>query len=165
MKLIICGYARHGKDTAAEYLRDRMGMKFESSSRFAMRRFLRAELERQYNLFYNDGDSCYDDRVNHRSKWFRLISDFNKRDLTQLGRTIFEENDIYVGLRCGRELAALQEASVPDLTIWIDASRRLTPESTISNTITPDMCDVTITNNGHENQMFRKLMALFSFNQ
>ena len=162
VKLFICGYARHGKDFAAETLRGLYGLKFESSSHFAMRQCVRRELANKYDLTYDSYEDCFKDRVNHRSKWFDIIRDYNKEDPARLARELFAENDIYVGMRSCAELDACVDEGLTDLIIWVDAVDRIdTIESTHSMDITASDADFIITNNGTRGEFIRKLARIF----
>lgn len=140
MKIMVCGYARHGKDQFCEYL----GIPFNSSSRVALDKVIWDAIGHGFA----DKDECYDLRVNHRSTWYNLIKAYNTPDLTRLCRDIFEENDIYCGIRDREEFLAAKQQRLFDLSIWVDASDRIPPEDSNSCTLTPDDCDIVITNNG-----------------
>lgn len=136
MKLLILGHARHGKDTAAEYLRDAHGVRFRSSSLFLAETVVRPALAGR-GLFYDSFDACYADRVNHRALWREIISDFNGEDPARLTREILAVSDCYVGMRTAREYESAR--SLFDAVLWIDASGRgLPPEGTDSMDITFD---------------------------
>lgn len=120
-KILILGWARHGKDTVAEILRDRHGFKFESSSHFAAEKICRPGLEKM-GIFYDTLEECYVDRVNHRSKWFDLIKEWNSEDPAALARGILAEGDIYVGMRSAYEFAEARKLF--DHIWWVDASGR-----------------------------------------
>lgn len=136
MKLLILGHARHGKDTAAEYLRDAHDVSFQSSSLFLAETVVRPELARR-GITYPDLDACYADRVNHRALWREIIEDFNGEDPAHLAKAILSVSDCYVGMRTARELRASR--ALFDVIMWIDASGRdLPPEGTDSMDITFD---------------------------
>ena len=161
-KIFICGYARHGKDYMAEVLRNLYGFKFDSSSMFAMKMVVREGLAVRHGLKYSSEAECYADRVNHRSKWFDLICEFNKEDPARLARLMFKENNIYVGIRNIIELNAAKAAGLADLVIWVDATERIgTIESKESNTITAEDCDFIITNNGTKEEFVQKVGRIF----
>lgn len=143
MKLMLIGHARHGKDTVAEMLSDILS--FESSSMFAAKSFIFDQLKTKYG--YNTVEECFEDRGNHREEWFNAIVNFNKDDLTALGKAIYKHHDIYVGLRNIDEYLALRDANVFDLTVWVDASERLPLEPATSMTLTKDLADYVIDNN------------------
>ncbi len=87
MGMIICGTARHGKDTAAEIVQKYFGLTFAASSEFACDLFLYEKLKDE--LGYTSKEQCFSDRVNHRQRWFDEIVDFNTPDLGRLGELIF----------------------------------------------------------------------------
>lgn len=140
MKIMVCGYARHGKDQFCEY----MGIPFNSSSRVALDKVIWGAIGHKFA----DKDECYEQRVDHRSTWYNLIKAYNTPDLTRLCRDIFEENDIYCGIRDREEFLAAKQQRLFDLSIWVDASDRIPPEDSNSCTLTPADCDIIVTNNG-----------------
>lgn len=146
-KLMVIGYARHGKDTVCAILRDTYGLTFESSSHFVAECAVKPYLEAK-GVTYKNFDEMYADRVNHRADWFDAIKAYNTPDRTRLGRALFEKYDIYCGIRNSEELGALRAKGVMDFTIWVDASKRHPPEDKSSNTLTPDHADYIIDNNG-----------------
>ena len=146
MKLLILGHARHGKDTAAEYLRDAHELSFRSSSLFLAQTVVRPALAER-GLTYPDLEACYADRVNHRALWRELIEDYNAHDPARLAKAILAVSDCYVGMRTAREY----EASRPlfDAVLWIDASARsLPPEGRDSMTIDFDPARMIRIDNG-----------------
>jgi hypothetical protein len=141
-RLMVCGYGRHGKDTACELLKP---WKFVSSSMFVARVAVYPILKDRYG--YESLEQCYDDRANHRSEWHELISEYNKNDLSRLAYNLYVKYDIYCGIRCEKEFAAVKAAGLFHLSIWIDASKRLPAEGKDSCTVTKGMCDIVIQNN------------------
>lgn len=160
MKLLITGYARHGKDTVCEILRSRCDLKFMSSSFFVAERAVRPYLAER-GITYATLDECYADRVNHRAHWFDAIVAYNTPDLGRLGRELFETNDIYCGLRNIDEFEVLQAEKAFDLAIWVDASQRLPPEDISSMTIEPDDCDLLLDNNGTLDDLLVNTLGLY----
>lgn len=122
MKLFIIGHARHGKDTAAEYLRDKYGLSFQSSSHFAAEHVVRPWLAEK-GIHYSTLEACYADRVNWRTEWYNAICDYNKDDLTRLSKAIFSKYDMYVGIRDRAEFLASKKFAT--LSVWVDAFDRL----------------------------------------
>lgn len=153
-KLLIIGYARHGKDTVCEILKNDYDYNYISSSMFCAEQFIYQRLKPLYG--YTSLEQCYDDRVNHRSEWYDLISDYCKDDPAKLGKQIFQKYDIYCGLRNIREYIALREQKVFDYCIWVDRSKHLEPENVSSMTLDSSHSDYILDNNGsldelHEN--------------
>lgn len=145
--IVILGLGRHGKDTVAEICRDLFGLEFKASSKFCSELFIFDKLKDKYD--YIDERECFDDRYNHRSEWFNLITKFNSEDKTRLGREIFNTNNVYVGLRNENELLALKIAGIVDHVVWVDAKKRLgITEDNTSNTLLEYDADYIIDNNG-----------------
>jgi len=145
-KLLIIGHGRHGKDTVCELLENLYGFNFKSSSKFCSERFIFNNLKDMYG--YSDEDTCYADRHNHRQEWYDAICAYNIPDPARLGREIFEEHDIYCGLRNKKEFHAMKNTGVFDYAIWVDRSDYLPPESKESMTLEIWMSDFVIDNNG-----------------
>jgi hypothetical protein len=154
---MIVGYGRHGKDTACEYLRDRYGFTFESSSHFVAEKAVRPWLSVR-GVTYETFDEMYADRVNRRSQWFDAISEYNANDEGKLGRELFAEYDIYCGNRRVEEFNKLK--GVYDFSIWIDASKRHPPEDRSSITIAPADTDFIVSNNTSVADLHRRLDGL-----
>lgn len=147
MKLMVLGDGRHGKDSVCEILTRDFGLTFESSSHFVAEKAVRPALAAK-GIVYKTFSEMYADRVNHRADWFNAIAAYNHPDLTRLGRELYEVYDIYCGIRNHEELLALQAAGVIDFTIWVDASERCPPEAATSCTVTREMADYILDNNG-----------------
>jgi hypothetical protein len=126
-KLLIIGHARHGKDTLAEKIRDRMDLAFTSSSLFVGQECIWPTWGRdRYHTF----EEMFADRVNHRKTWADLISAYNTPDKTRTARTMLERGyDMYVGMRRRDEFNACRKARLFDRVIWIDARQRKPLES------------------------------------
>ena len=155
-RLLILGHAQHGKDTAAEYLRDKHGYQFVSSSWFMAERVVFPAMmycnKKNFGIHqfpYANAKEAFEDRANHRGFWYEQIAAYNANDPARLTKAIFAEgNDMYVGLRNARELHAGRLQKAFDLAIWIDASLRCASEHKSSCTVEPWMADVIVDNNG-----------------
>ena len=145
-KLLILGNARHGKDTFAEILRDRFGLKFISSSQAAADIFIYDELKEKYG--YKTSEECFEDRMNHRQEWYEMICDYNKDNRARLAKGILENADCYVGMRDRDEIDECMSQGLFDLIIWVDASDRLDLEDSGSFNIDISCADMVIYNNG-----------------
>lgn len=95
MKILIIGHGRHGKDTFANMLVEKYNLKYISASEFACKHIIFPAMQANYNTL----EECYNDKVNHREYWKRLISEYNKEDKLKLVKEVLKESDIYVGLR------------------------------------------------------------------
>lgn len=152
-RIILVGHGRHGKDTAAEILRDRYGYRFTSSSLFCAEMVMMGAFH-AVGKTYEAPEFCFEDRHgnspeagDHRTFWFENIKTFCTPDKARLARAIFAEHDMYVGIRDREELFAAQQLGNV-VTIWVDASNRLPPEQGSSMNIEPSMADQVLDNNG-----------------
>jgi hypothetical protein len=144
-RLLLLGYARHGKDTVAEMLRDKHGFRFVSSSEFVGREII---WENWGKIRYPTFEAMFEDRVNWRVQWMEMIAIYNTPDKSKTARTMLERGyDMYVGMRRLDELSAAR--SLFDYVVWVDRSQHLPPE-TGSMDITRENAkpDYVIDNNG-----------------
>lgn len=148
-KILVLGHARHGKDTVAELLRDRHGFSFTSSSLFCAEHVVYPSLK----ATYDSAEECFEDRNNHRAVWYNIISSYLADDPALLGRNIFAEHDIYVGVRSDDEYTAIMTEGLADFVVWVDASNRLPDEDESSFTLTDIRADFIIDNNGDESDL------------
>jgi hypothetical protein len=89
------------------------------------------------------------DRVNHRKTWADLISAYNTPDKTRTAKTMLDRGfDMYVGMRRRDELNACHDSKLFDYVIWVDALRRLPPESAESMELDASDADIYFDNNG-----------------
>lgn len=176
-KVLVLGYARHGKDTVAEILRDEYGLRFTSSSLFCAAEvvlpYLRQhhpEIANAYDVNCKDcegqAQACFEDRANHRALWYKAIHSFNQPDASALSKAIFKEHDVYCGLRSRAEFNAANNAGIFDVSVWVDRSEHQPPEDRESCTVGPWMAQFEVDNNGslddlrfNVKQLFDNLMA------
>lgn len=144
-KLLILGNARHGKDTFAEILRDRFGLKFVSSSQAAADIFIYDTLKEKYG--YKTPEECFEDRMNHRQEWYEMICDYNKDDRARLAKGILSMADCYVGMRDRDEIVECMKQKLFDIVIWVDASERLPLEDGSSFNIDKTCATIILENN------------------
>jgi hypothetical protein len=161
VKLMIMGYARHGKDTAAEILYKTYGLKFKSSSFAAAEKVMVPFLRDVRGITYPNLETCYADRVNHRQDWHEQIAAYNTPDPTRLAAEIYKEADIYVGIRSKVEFEALRDQGYFDYSIWVDRSKHEPPESNASCNVTKEMANYVVDNNGSLDDLRRNVCALY----
>lgn len=157
--IVILGYARNGKDTVAEMLHHEFGLTFLSPSEFAAKYIVFPKLQSDYATVRE----CFEDRVNRRALWFKLISEYNAKDKTRLVREILSRSDIYVGIRAKEELEAVKREEIADHIVWVDASKRLPPESSSSCTVGPEDADFILDNNGSLQDLTSSVKETFAF--
>lgn len=158
MNLLIIGYGRHGKDTVADMLAER-GLQACNSSWFACERVVYPALKALHG--YKQPLQCYNDRHKHRVKWYDLITEYNTPDKTRLATELFAEHDIYVGMRNREELIACKGKGLIDLTIWVDASKRKPPETSVSCTVSATDADVIIPNNSTLTELAKRVNEFY----
>lgn len=145
-RLMVIGYARHGKDTVCNMLHDMYRLQFVSSSYFVADKAVRPFLARK-GICYETIELCYADRINHRADWYDAICAYNADDAARLGRELFAEYDIYCGLRNIREFNALKAEKAFDVCFWVDRSKYEKSEDRSSNTLSLGEADYIINNN------------------
>lgn len=160
IKLMIMGYARHGKDTVADILVDSFGLKKEDSSQFAGKQVMMPYF-RSKGIEYATWEECYQDRVNRRQEWFEQIKAYNTPHEARLAREIYQVSDMYVGIRREEEFLAVKKEGLFQYAIWVDAHKRFAPESTASCTVTPKLANYTINNNGTLEELKTRTRALY----
>jgi hypothetical protein len=147
MNILILGHARHGKDTVAEMISKITGWKFMSSSWIIAEEVAMPYLEAR-GIEYDNVHMCYEDRANHRALWHDAIAEYNRPDGARLGKLIFQESRMYVGLRSLIEWQAMKDQNIIDYGIWVDRSRYMKPESSASMKLGPYAADFVVDNNG-----------------
>ena len=158
-KLLILGHARHGKDTAAEYLAEKLGLSFDGSSNVCCEAFIFHALRDKYG--YDTPFECFEDRANRREEWHNLIADYCKDDKARLGRLIYADNDIYCGIRAQDECDAVIAEFNP-IVIWINATKRVPKEPESSMQLTCDPSWINVTNHKTGGEFLAKLDGLLS---
>jgi hypothetical protein len=158
---MVIGHARHGKDRVCEFISKHYKLSYESSSHFAARKFIFDLTKDKYG--YTTPEECLEDRVNHRTLWYNLISEYNSKYPARLIEELYEENDIYCGLRSKREFHCARNQGIIDYTIWVDRSDHKPPEPKESMNLEPWMADFVIDNNGSLAETEQRVKELMGF--
>ncbi len=160
MKAIIFGFKQHGKDTVCEHIRDYYNLSFASSSWTACKEFIFDDLRDAYG--YNTPEECFDDRQSDamRKIWYEKICEFNAEDKCRLGRIIFENNDIYCGIRDRDEFYSMKSEGLFDVAIWVDAIKRKPPEPKTSMNLSIHDADHVLDNNGSLIELHQNIIAI-----
>ena len=146
MKIMIMGHGGHGKDEAARILCEILELKYLGSSWAACDAFIFDSLAAP--LGYRTRSECYAGRRDWRTLWGELMAAYNARDAARLGRYVYAQADVYVGVRRVEEFHAIKAEGLFDVAIWVDALGRLPPESVSSCTVGPELADLVLNNNG-----------------
>lgn len=160
MKLLILGHARHGKDTVAHFLKLHYGLVSQSSSMKACEIFLFDELKKKYD--YQDVNECFKDRINHRSEWYELITEYNKEDKARLAKEILTASDMYVGMRDDEEFKECKKQGVFDFVLGVYNPRLEEENSDSFNIDFWSVCDFIIPNNGTLDELELKTLKVFN---
>ncbi len=148
--LLLIGYARHGKDTVGEILRDDFHFRFTSSSWFCAQETI---WDNWGCAMYDNIEEMFEDRVNHRVLWMQMISAYNTPDKARTARTMIERGfNLYVGMRREDELIQCRKEGIFKKVVWVDRSDHMKPEVG-STDLTPDMADIILDNNGTLRQL------------
>ncbi|MEL0637669.1 hypothetical protein V6259_12950 [Marinomonas sp. TI.3.20] len=147
MKIIILGNKEHGKDSIAKFIENAFGLKYASTSYFALEHFLFDEMIRSGEFSYNSVEEAYEDRDNYREYLFNAIYKFNTPTPSKLGEKLFSMYPTLCGIRHKVELEALVVKAEPDLIIWVDASKRKPLENKKSISVTREQANAVINNN------------------
>lgn len=151
MKIMINGYARHGKDAVADILTSYNFRKKDASMIVARDIVLHALPKNYYGYGCLEDQimMCYLDRVKRREWWYEYVRNFGPDKLTIECLT---GGDLRVGIRRRSEFEAVKELF--DLTIWVDAKGRLGEENLEPwLDIGPGDHDIVIQNNGDLNDL------------
>ena len=148
LRICVIGSAQHGKDTVAEMIKVNYGLKHKSSSVAALEIFLFDTLRLKYGLVYDSMEDAYEDRVNHRDKWYNEICEYNKDDKARLAKDIMKDNDIYVGMRSAEEIAKCKEDGVFDFVLGVFDPRKPNEDSSSNSINVLEDADAVIMNDG-----------------
>ena len=167
IKLMIIGHAESGKDDAASFIRKKLGLTFESSSLFCVKKFLFIKAIRDFGPDrFKTPEELYearrfDDKL--RVWMYDSICDINKEDPTTLAAAIFDKYEIYVGIRSYHELEACKKKWPELLVLYLDADGRVPKEPEESCTVTKEQAHIIIENKNSLEEFEDKLERLCNF--
>jgi hypothetical protein len=154
---LILGHARHGKETVADLIARKKGLRSVSTLRTVCQTVVFPELATRYG--YGTEKDCFEDRINHRDEWFQLISAYNTPRKCRLAKTILQGSNIYVGIRSRKEFNACKHLFT--YVIWVDAKGRLPVDPACFMELTQDDADLYVNNNFDIATTKSELKALF----
>jgi hypothetical protein len=152
--IMLIGYGRAGKGTFCRLAKD-YGLYAASSSQMACELGQFDPLADKHG--YSSGRDFYPDRHIDRDGCYQAICDYVKGDLPRLGRKIYEGRNIYDGCRDDKELIAIRDEGLFDVSIWIDGGDRIPPEPITSMTVTREHADMIIDNHTDEATYIRRV--------
>lgn len=138
--LCLLGHGQAGKDEAAAFIGERLGIQYGGSTSSIAAPIVAGALG-------TTTEEAFRRRHEQREFWFHFLNAFRQfiGDYSVLAKMLLAQSDIAVGLRSGEEVKACVEHGVVDLTIWID-NPRVEPDPTVE--FTQADCDITIVNAG-----------------
>ena len=155
---MVCGLGGHGKDTFCEILEDKFNLTFESSSR-ASAPIVFDKIGEKYG--YSDHITCWADRRNHREEWFEIIAAMNQEYPTT-AKMLFDNYDVYCGCRSLKEFLMAKDHKLFQLSIWVDAGKRLPDVKDPSCQIRKEDCDVVVDNNGTIDDLYDTVERIYN---
>lgn len=157
--IFIIGHGRHGKDTVAEFLKERFDLHGTSSSEMANELFMFDFMKDEFG--YKTKAACYADRGNHRDLWYDKIVEYNTPDLSAMGKAISYDHEVYIGIRNKEELDACREEGLVDIVIGVyDPRKSLEPKSSMTIDIFEES-DIIIPNSGTLQDLENRVICLF----
>ena len=148
MRIGICGNGESGKDTVADFIRDKFGLRFSKGTSAWAADIVYREMK-DLGHEYPSVKACWDDRRNHRKLWADTIGEYNYGDPIRMYRELLEEQDILQGIRWLHEFEACKAAGLVDAWLYLDRPGTKDP----TNQIRPEHCDFVIVNDGTVMQM------------
>lgn len=159
LKFMVIGDKEHGKDTLCEYLEEKYGITFISSSKYASEKFL-FEQAVALGMPYSTPEELYQNRGKHRDFFYNGIEDYCGADKARMGREILAKYDAYCGCRSDTEFFGMQDVSLFDYVIWVEAGKRKPRESRETMKLSEECADFVLDNNGPEPNLFDQADAL-----
>lgn len=136
MKICILGHKNHGKDSIARFIENAFGLRYATTSLFALESFLFSKMQAENIGEYSTPQEAYLNREAHRQYLYEEIKAFNTPDLAKLGRSLLSQYDSLCGIRDYEELQELLDQGSFDIVLWVDAEGRKPMESSKSITVT-----------------------------
>lgn len=154
-KLIITGYADHGKTTVGEILRDKYGFRMIDATDFIIDNILIP------NGMYKTSEEAYENKFEDRQLWYEAVNVYNKDNPSRLCETLFESgSDLHVGMRNEIELQDAK-AKLDVKVLWVQDNRK-EPESSASCSVHSGMADYIIDNSGSLEDLEKEITKFMS---
>lgn len=152
-KLIILGYARHGKTTVQEILKEK-GFKIVDQTEYIVEKILVPSV-------YPTREEALQNKFKDRALWFEKVNEYNSEEPSRLQRELFEcGSDVHVGMRNIRELKHAKE-NLNVISAWVQDTRK-SPESENSCNIQPNDADYILDNSGTLEDLSENINELLS---
>lgn len=144
-KMIINGYAQHGKDTVADMFAEKLGITKPSASHVIARYLVTSRLPQGWyeGTLEEQIEEAYQDRMHHRTGWFNFVDQMGRDTLV---KECLKLGDIYCGERC--KINFQKTRHLFKHHIWVDATGRGKPVEPESSCTITSAGHITIHNDG-----------------
>lgn len=115
--LAFCGPARAGKDTAAQWLCQRLGWRYGEGG---TSRILLPLIAWTLGL---STEQAWQERTQQRPFWRAFMDEFRRHDPSVIARLVLAQADVVTGIRARDELDACVREGVVTATLWVQNSR------------------------------------------
>jgi len=160
LKLFVLGDKGHGKNEVARILSEHLGLKEVDVTSLLVKEFILDDISEVTG--YKTVKEVMDNKDLIRPLMKESVDEYNRNDLTRSTRLVFNHCDMYIGCRERLQVLASKEHRLCDMIIFVDAHKRLPPEPKESNTITSDIADYVLDNNGTKEQLLDNMIPLIS---
>jgi hypothetical protein len=150
------GHGRAGKDSAGEHFARVTGLVFAGTTSKYLAEYMAAKLGLPVAEAYarrHESDAM-------REAWYSGGNELRARGPSTLARMALAVGPVTGGLRDAAEVAACRAEGLFDLFVWVD-NPRVPPDPTVK--FGPEVCDVSILNDGTLEQFHRKIERLAAF--
>jgi hypothetical protein len=148
-KVLVVGHAQHGKDTVCEEIAAATGLKNAGTTSVYLAKYVAAREG-------VDVDTAYANRRRSeadRQRWRQIGDEIRTNDPALLVREAFKVGEVTGGCRGLPEITAVRSEGLADLIVWVDASPRVGPDSTME--FGPEWADVVLLNSAPDEHVFR----------
>jgi hypothetical protein len=158
INVLIIGFGGHGKTTVAEILCEKLNWT-QGESLYLVEMFIFDEMvKRGFN--YSSPYECWLERSKHRLLFQEIILNFNTPDKTKTTKMIFENNEIFTGMRNVTEFSSGYFSGLFSVIIYVDAQERLGIEEPNDCTIPKNISHLIIENNDSKEDFLIKIENL-----
>ncbi len=158
--ILIMGYSGHGKRTVCDMLNTTYGFKYSIGSLYYCCNIIYPQLASKYGFKHKY--ECWNLRHLHEEEWFNLIKKYNSGFPLRTSREIWSDAHIYSGLRDLDELNRIKGFKMVDLSLWINANKRIESQESDVITVSPEHADHVIDNNGTREDLLRNVKTIMN---
>lgn len=155
-KVIFCGRARAGKDTACELWSIVTGCRNAGT----VSKYIAPHAAARLGLPVEEAYAKRGESMETRRFWRKVGDELMATDPALLSREMMQHGEVGGGLRRIVEIRAARAEGVADLFVWVDSVRALADTTCEFG---PEECDITIRNDGTLEEFGKKIKCLARF--